>query len=380
MKTVRGKLTLLVFGAGLLMATLTLVCWYTAGHSLTGLSIGIAAGILLMTALIYHFNSSLGITLTEYLEYSAGMAEGKCDYDLKHERKEGDMAKLFENVKKMNKGISKYTMEVQRQAQILDDSAQKIFSSTEQISSGNQDQTQQVQSILRAIEELAFAAGDLAQKAEKAAGAARNSMDTSDMGAEAVQKVAGGMDLLDKKIEELRDLSTKIGQFVEVIYSIAAQTNLLALNAAIEAARAGEHGRGFAVVADEVRQLAETSGNATKEITELISGIGEAIGAAAGAVKQGIMLSNEAGRQFNKTNSLIQNTLDIMDRITEESRREADSIKSTVSIAESIASVTQEAAASTEESAASAHELAKIADSLKRDAELVKKTFQSSLN
>lgn len=380
MNTVRGKLTALVFGAGLLMSSVSLACWYAAGQSPTGLIVGIAAGVLVMTAIIYFFNVSYGRTLTEYLEWSAGMAEGKFDYQFKHERNEGDMVRLFENVKKMNKGVGKYTLEVQKQAQLLADVAQKILSSTEQISFGSQDQANQVQNMLRTIEELAAAADESAQKAERAAEVARNSMNTATLGADAIEKVAGGMNLIDQRIEELRILSTKIGQIVEVIDSIAGQTNLLALNAAIESARAGEHGRGFAVVADEVRELAETSGKATKEITALISGIGEATGAAASAVKQGVLLTSEAGKQFKEITNLIQGTLEVMLQISEDSRHEAESTGVMVSTAESIAAVTQEAAASTEETAASAQELASIAERLKQDADLVKKSFQSNLN
>lgn len=379
MGTIRGKLTALVFAGGLLTAFLSLYGWYAAGHSLTGLLAGAVVGILAMTAIVYFFNISFGKTLSEYLEWSAGMAGGKFDYEFKYERKESDMARLFENVKKMNKGVGKYTIDVQKQAQLLADAAQKIFKSTEQISAGSQDQAVQVQNMLPSIEELAAAAKDSAQKAERAAEVARNSMDTANTGTSAIEKVAAGMDLINQRIEELGLLSSKIGQIVEVIDGIAGQTNLLALNAAIEAARAGEHGRGFAVVADEVRELAETSGKATKEISTLISGIGDATEAAAGAVKQGVLLSNEAGKQFKEITELIEDTLNVMIKISEGSSREAETTGLMVSTAESIAAVTQEAAASTEETAASAQELASIAERLKQDADLVRKSFQSNL-
>ncbi|BAF61036.1 MAG: methyl-accepting chemotaxis protein [Pelotomaculum sp.] len=380
MKTVREKLTCLVFGAGLLAATLSLAGWYAAGCSLAGLAAGTAAGVLLVTGAVYFFNVSFSRTLKEYLEWSAGMAEGKFDYNFKHERKEKDMARFFENVLKMNKGVGKYTLEVQKQAQVLADAARKIFSSTEQISSGSREQSLQVQNMHQAIEELAAAAGESAQKAERAAEVARTSLDTVTTGAEAIEKISGGMQLIYQRIEELGFISAKIGQIVEVIDSIAGQTNLLALNAAIEAARAGDHGKGFAVVADEVRKLAETSGKATKEITALVTGIGESTAAAASAVKQGVALTEEAGRQFREITALIQNTLDVMMKISKKSRHEAESTGTLVNVAESIAAVTREAAASTVETASSAQELAAIADRLKQDADLVKKSFQSGLS
>lgn len=379
MSTIRGKFTAVFFCAGLLMSAVTLAVWYAAGQSLTGLVIGVATGVLLMTVVIYLLNASFEKTLTEHLEWSAGMAQGSFNYEFKHERNEADMVELFDKVKKMNKGVGKYTVDIQKQAVVLAEAAKKILSSTEQISIGSQDQAHQVQNILRSIEELAGAADQSAQKAEQAAEGARNSMNTATIGAEAIGKIDGGMDLIEKRIEELRLLSNKIGNIVEVIDSIAGQTNLLSLNAAIEAARAGEHGRGFAVVAGEVRKLAETSGKAAKEIKDLITGIGDATGAATGAVKQGVLLTDEAGRQFKEITALIQSTLDVMLRISGESRLEAEATRSMVGIAESIAAVTEEAAAGTEETAASVQELATIADRLKQDAELVKKSFQSSI-
>ncbi len=380
MKTVRGKCTLVVFCVGLLMASVSLAVWYAAGRSPVGLLSGAVAGVILMTVLVYLFSAIYGRTLSEYLEWSAGMAEGKFDYEFKFKRNEGDMMKLFENVLKMNKGVGKYTLDIQRQAQLLADAVQKIFSSAEQISTGSHDQAHQVKNMLLSIEKLAAISDDSAKKAEKAADVARNSMDTATIGAQAIQKVGHGMELIDTRIDELRVLSTKIRQFVEVIDGIAGQTNLLALNAAIEAARAGEHGQGFAVVAGEVRELAETSEKATKEITELINGIGEATGAATCAVKQGVSLTGEAGKQFQEITGSIQNTLDAMLQIANESRREVEATGAMVKVAEAITNVTQEAAASTEEAAVSAQELAAIADRLKQDADLVKQSFQSNLN
>lgn len=378
MKTIRVRMTVVVFGVALIMALISIASWYAAGGTLTGLGIGIVSGIILMTILLYFVNVSLGRTLTEYLEGSAILAEGKTGYEYKHESKAADLVKLLENINKMNKGLSKHTRDAQKQAQLLDDAAQKVLDSTEKISSGSQKQTLQVQELLHSVEEMATAADESVQKAERAAAVARESMGTANVGAEAIRKFARGMESIEKRTDDLRLLSTKISKIVGVIDGISGQTNLLALNAAIEAARTGEHGRGFAVVAEEIRELAETSEKATKEIATLIAEIGQASGAANDAVKQGVMLTIEAGKQFKDITSLVQNTLTIMLQISDGARREAASAGTMVDGVELIAAVTQEATASNEETAASAQELAVIANRLKQDAEMIKQSFQSS--
>ncbi|UTW69580.1 hypothetical protein KHA80_23095 [Anaerobacillus sp. HL2] len=103
----------------------------------------------------------------------------------------------------------------------------------------------------------------------------KNTVDVAERGGRAIRETVSGMRDINKRITELSSKSVQIGEIIEVIDDIAEQTNLLALNAAIEAARAGEAGKGFAVVADEVRKLAERSGKATKEISELINSIQE---------------------------------------------------------------------------------------------------------
>ena len=380
LKTVRSRLTGAACGGAACLVVLSLAAWYFSGKTAAGLAAGATAGALLTVAAVGVFAASYGRTLNEYLEWSAGMAAGNFDYQFKHVRREGDMQRLFVNVQKMNKGVGKYTLDIQRQAQLLAEAAQKISANTEQVSAGSQEQAQRVQDMLNSIQELAAAAKGAADVAEGAALAARRLMETARSGSAAVEEFTGCMGQIDRHIEELRQMSGKIGQIVEVIDGIAAQTNLLALNAAIEAARAGEQGKGFGVVAGEVRQLAESSAKAASEITVIIRGIVEATGAAAQAVKQGVQLTKEADRQFNEIAGMVQQTQAVMERIAEESRREAESTSSMVEVAETIASVTQEAAASSQETAAAAQELANIADRLKEDAELVKKSFQAGLD
>ena len=134
----------------------------------------------------------------------------------------------------------------------------------------------------------------MAESASAASEGAREASETARSGAALVQKTVDGIGRIqvavDGAAQEVTSLgaqSEEIGKIVAVIEDIAAQTNLLALNAAIEAARAGEQGRGFAVVADEVRQLAERVAGATKEIATLIEGVQNGVAASVKAMEQG---------------------------------------------------------------------------------------------
>jgi methyl-accepting chemotaxis protein len=173
-------------------------------------------------------------------------------------------------------------------------------------------------------------------------------------------------------IEELGRQSVKIRTIVKVIDEVADQTNLLALNAAIEAARAGEQGRGFAVVADEVRTLAERTGAATKEIQSMVEaiagGTGDAVGSMTVGVQKldsGVKLAQEAGAAINSidrnTQKLATTVEDIASAI-EEQRSAADEIARQV---ERIAQMASSNSADTEQTGATARRLAGLSGELK---------------
>jgi methyl-accepting chemotaxis protein len=156
--------------------------------------------------------------------------------------------------------------------------------------------------ISAAVDQVASNAQAVSQNSAEAAGAARQGVKTVEDTIYGMQKIKTKVDLSARKMQEMGARSDQIGAIVETIDDIASQTNLLALNAAIEAARAGEHGKGFAVVADEVRKLAERSSSATKEIGGLIKGIQvtvqeavKAMNEGAGEVEDGVRKANQAG-------------------------------------------------------------------------------------
>jgi methyl-accepting chemotaxis protein len=186
-----------------------------------------------------------------------------------------------------------------------------------------------------------------------------------------MEKIKGAIGVASQRVTKLGEQSSEIDKIVATIDDIAAQTNLLALNAAIEAARAGEQGRGFAVVADEVRKLAERSLGATKEIADLIGGIQKGVSEAVKAmedgnkeIENGYKLAADAGTSLSEILAQAETVGHQVDQISQAADGLTALSGELVKVSEEISSVVEENTAATEQMAASSDQVSKSVESV----------------
>jgi len=254
--------------------------------------------------------------------------------------------------------------------QLASASAQ-ISASTSEMARRSEAQQTQTEQIATAMQEMAASVTQVSANSDSAASEARKAADDAHEGGQIVARTITMMGSVNESVEDvgkqmasLGNRSDQIGRIIAVIDEIADQTNLLALNAAIEAARAGEQGRGFAVVADEVRKLAERTTSATKEIADMIGTIQretqaavKAMGQGTSRVQQGVAAATDAGAALER---IIERAGKAADRSAQiaiaanEQARTAESINENVN---QIARISQESASHSQESAKACGEL-----------------------
>jgi methyl-accepting chemotaxis protein len=277
-----------------------------------GIALGVALGLII--------SRMITGPLKQAVDVSEAIANGDLTQTIKLDRKDeiGQLAAAMNTMVQNLRNMITQTTDISTG---IASASNQLHSTSAQIATGAEEVASQTNTVATASEEMSATSTDIASNCSMAAEASRQTADSANAGAAVVQETITGMDVIadrvretSKTIEALGKRSDQIGQIVGTIEDIADQTNLLALNAAIEAARAGEQGRGFAVVADEVRALAERTTKATREIGEMIKAIQKETQEAVKAMDVGVQEVEKGAVSSQKSGKALE---DILERINE---------------------------------------------------------------
>jgi twitching motility protein PilJ len=269
--------------------------------------------------------------------------------------------------------------QVQSTVARVTDTTQQVEQTSTELLAASTEQLREIRETGESVLQMAGRINDVSAQAQQTAMVARQSLEAAETGLTAVQNTIGGMNSIrdqiqetSKRIKRLGESSQEIGEITELISDITEQTNVLALNAAIQAASAGEAGRGFSVVAEEVQRLAERSGDATRQIAAIVRTIQtdtqDAVGAmerSTQGVVEGARLSDAAGSALADIDRVTRQLSELIIQISAQASREAESANVVAANIQHIFAVTEQTGEGTRSTAQMVRELSRTAEELK---------------
>jgi len=347
------------------------------------LVIVVSLGILFFLRTLSH---SITKPLAELVKAANKIADGDLSVNIEGIKSNNEVGELANDFNKMVNRLKVIITQVKEGVLSLASVADDLTVSAIQIVEGAQEQSMKSTQVATASHELNATITDVASNASGAAESARDANSVASAGGVIVEKSIVSINSIAETSREtakvmsvLGDRSTEVGDIIKVIDDIASQTNLLALNAAIEAARAGEQGRGFAVVADEVRKLAEKTTGATKEIGETIKVIqSDTTRAIASmeheikAVDDGVSLAQDAGNALKEIVEKVEYVSSMIEQIATASEEQSTAAEQIGNDIESVVDISQGTSDSAHKIATNSQELAILANSLRSTVSIFK--------
>jgi methyl-accepting chemotaxis protein len=339
----------------------------------------LAVGMALAAAIAVFTTRGITRPVQELSSQAELVARGDLTVEI-IQRSQDEIGQLATAFRTMVESLRATIGQVSEASAAVASASSQISSSTEQMAAGAQEQTSQAGEVASAVEEMTKTILENSKNASTTAETAKQAKHAAEQGGKVVEETVVGMkriaEVVKKSagtVQELGKSSDQIGEIISVIDDIADQTNLLALNAAIEAARAGEQGRGFAVVADEVRKLAERTTKATKEIAGMIKKIQEDTRGAVSSmeegtrqVDEGIQLADKAGAALREIVEISQKVTDMVTQIAAASEEQSSASEQISKNVEAISAVTQETAQGTQQIARAAEDLNRLTENLQQ--------------
>jgi len=330
--------------------------------------LGLAFGLVLSLFISKFFKAKILAPLHQIRLFTETVAGGDVSQQLSLEgvSPKTELGQLASAVNAMGQSLKQLLSEVKGTSNELASAAGEISSTSETMFRTVEQQVQTTYQVRSAFGEIVQAINEVAINSSEAAGSANQAGESAQQGGQVVSQTIQGMHTIrdtvvdsSQAVERLGDHSQKIGKVIEVINDIAEQTNLLALNATIEAARAGEHGRGFAVVADEVRQLAERTTDATTEIANAIQTMQKET--------ESVVNKMQTGTQVVETG--VQQAVDA-----------EQALRGIVGSTDEVASKIETIAAAAEEQSATVNEISNHVEGMNEGAELSKEGAKEVLS